>query len=447
MASFTVRELTYQSDSSLLFERVRDMPCPVFLDSAWPYSERGRYDIISAAPLKTLSLSKSNSKDGFLELFEQLSALWQTLPAADIDVELPFCAGIITALSYDGGRFLAGVGAAESSYRLPDLFAGLYSWAIVADHLDKRRFLVSHPATPAALVSDIEARLSDAMSLPAKPAFRVTEKFETNLNSDNYNRLFTRVKDYIRAGDSYQINLARRFEAPCEGDAWAAYRQLRMVAAAPWSAYLELPDSQVLCLSPERFIEVRSGKVSTVPIKGTAPRSPIPEKDRALADALAASAKDRAENLMIVDLLRNDIGRCCQPGSIQVDKLFELQTFQTVHHLVSTISGTLAPGYTALDLLAACFPGGSITGAPKRRAMEIIHELEPHERSIYCGSIAYLDINGNMDSNIAIRTLLCEEGRLYCWSGGGIVEDSEAEAEFEETWNKVGALLDCLSDV
>ncbi|WP_372748752.1 anthranilate synthase component I family protein, partial [Litorivivens sp.] len=186
--------------------------------------------------------------------------------------------------------------------------------------------------------------------------------------------------------------------------------------------------------------------VSTAPIKGTAPRSPIPERDRELAETLAQSEKDRAENLMIVDLLRNDIGRCCEPGSIRVEKLFELQSFQTVHHLVSTISGRLASRYSTLDLLAACFPGGSITGAPKRRAMEIIHELEPHDRSIYCGSIAYIDLNGNMDSNIAIRTLLCEDDKIYCWSGGGIVADSEVEAEFEETWNKVGVLLESLTD-
>ncbi|MBB3046286.1 para-aminobenzoate synthetase component 1 [Litorivivens lipolytica] len=444
MAPFTVRELTYQSDSSQLFERVRDLPCPVFLDSAWPYSERGRYDIISAAPIGTLFLSKTDTSSNFKESFEKISTLLKGLNPATLTIDLPFSAGLITSLGYDGGRYLANVGNQQSSYRLPDFYAGLYSWAFVVDHHKKRRWLVSHPDTPSELLQDIEARLAEDEKARSTTPFRLKSEFETNLNSIDYNTLFKHVKSYIRAGDSYQINLARRFQATCEGDAWQAYHQLRMVAAAPWSAFLELPESQILCLSPERFIQVQNGQVSTAPIKGTAPRSPIPDKDRALAEQLAHSEKDRAENLMIVDLLRNDLGRCCEPGSIRVDKLFELQSFQTVHHLVSTISGKLKAGKTALDLLAASFPGGSITGAPKRRAMEIIHELEPHDRSIYCGSIAYLDINGSMDSNIAIRTLLCEAGKIYCWSGGGIVEDSEAEAEFEETWNKVGALLESL---
>ncbi|WP_372764476.1 aminodeoxychorismate synthase component I [Litorivivens sp.] len=447
MLRLSVRELTYQSDSSLLFERVRDLPCPVFLDSAWPYSERGRFDIISAAPLDTLFINKSDSKRDFQKSFRELAALHSTLPAASCDhPDLPFTAGIITSLSYDGGRYIAGVGSAENPYRMPDIYAGLYSWAIIVDHHNKQRWLVSHPATPGNLLTSIEDRLASLDEPPAHPRFSIKGEFETHVNSERYKALFNKVKRYIDSGDSYQINLARRFSADYQGDPWQAYRKLRMIAAAPWSAYLELPESQVLCLSPERFIEVKERKVSTAPIKGTAPRSPIPERDRELAETLAQSEKDRAENLMIVDLLRNDIGRCCEPGSIRVEKLFELQSFQTVHHLVSTISGRLASRYSTLDLLAACFPGGSITGAPKRRAMEIIHELEPHDRSIYCGSIAYIDLNGNMDSNIAIRTLLCEDDKIYCWSGGGIVADSEVEAEFEETWNKVGVLLESLTD-
>lgn len=451
MASLYRRALTYQADSSVLFEALRDMPYPVFLDSAYPYSDRGRYDILSASPLETINtnISITSSYRNNEMLFREMETLLARLdPPQEDETDLPFSGGIIGAFSYDGGRELAGISRSAGSTDkidhcdpvFPDFFAGLYSWAIVVDHHTQSRCLISHPATPPELLQDVERRLALAPAATT-PDFCLTSEISTNLDEQQYAALFERVQQYIRAGDSYQINLARRFEADYAGSPWEAYRQLRILAAAPFSAYLELPGSSVLSLSPERFLQVTDREVLTTPIKGTAARSAIPETDRALAEALLASEKDRAENLMIVDLLRNDIGRCCEPGSIRVEKLFELQSFQTVHHLVSTIRGRLANDKSPLQLLAACFPGGSITGAPKHRAMEIIEELEPHQRSIYCGSVAYVSCNGKMDSNIAIRTLLCEAGKLYCWSGGGIVADSQMELEFEETWNKVGSLL------
>lgn len=452
MANLYRRALTYQVDSSALFEAFRDLPYAVFLDSARPFSDRGRYDILSASPLKIFQLSLEDSmcyRDN-QNPFREIDALLNELEPLAEAPDLPFCGGIVGSFSYDGGRDLAGIRSrhsghkqsAQSPHQCPAFFAGLYSWAVVVDHQQQSRTLVSHPATPPALLADIERRLATPLPATAPDTrFCLDGGVRTNLEQDAYQPLFERVQDYIRAGDCYQINLARRFEANFEGDPWQAYRQLRMIAAAPFSAYLQLPRSTILSFSPERFLHLAGRDVTTTPIKGTAPRSALPETDHALAEALQNSEKDRAENLMIVDLLRNDIGHCCEPGSIRVDKLFELQSFQTVHHLVSTIRGRLAPGYSALDLLAACFPGGSITGAPKHRAMEIIDELEPAPRSIYCGSIAYVSCHGTMDSNIAIRTLLCEDQRLYCWSGGGIVADSQAGKEFEETWNKVGSLL------
>ncbi len=453
MASLYRRALTYQADSSVLFAALRDLPYPVFLDSAFPHSERGRYDILAAAPLDTIEHFVSNtiSYADNQKSFREIERLLETLEAIDEpDEALPFTGGIITALSYDGGRKIAGIsdspeskGKCQATHSHPDIFAGLYSWAIIVDHHSRSRCLVSHPATPPALLADIEQRIASAPTR-SDLSFSLTSPLSTNLDETDYRKLFAKVQDYIRAGDCYQINLARRFEADYAGEPWEAYRQLRAIAAAPFSAYIELPGSCMLSFSPERFIELRKREVLTTPIKGTAPRSAIPETDRALAEALQASEKDRAENLMIVDLLRNDIGRCCEPGSIRVDKLFELQSFQTVHHLVSSIRGRLAEGISPIQLLAECFPGGSITGAPKRRAMEIIEELEPSSRSIYCGSVAYISSHGNLDSNIAIRTMLCEAGKLYCWSGGGIVADSQVELELEETWNKVGVLLDHL---
>ena len=229
------------------------------------------------------------------------------------------------------------------------------------------------------------------------------------------------------------------------GDPFAAYQILREVAAAPFSGYLQLADQQaLLCLSPERFLSLQGQQVETRPIKGTRPRFADPARDLRSARELRNSPKDRAENLMIVDLLRNDLGHSCVPGSIHVDQLFALETYPTVHHLVSTIRGELAPDRGPLDLLRDSFPGGSITGAPKRRAMQIIAELEPHSREAYCGSLLYISADGHMDSNIAIRSLVANNGSLRCWGGGGIVADSEADQEYQETYDKVGRFLSTL---
>src|SRR5690606_18531048 len=236
----------------------------------------------------------------------------------------------------------------------------------------------------------------------------------------------------------------QRFSAPCAADPLTAYQQLRQVCPTPFAAYLESPAHAVLSLSPERFIRVAEGQVATRPIKGTRPRGDTPEQDRALALELHSSPKDRAENLMIVDLLRNDLGRACVFGSVQVPELFSVESYPNVHHLVSSITGTLAPGQDALSLLAGAFPGGSITGAPKIRAMQIIEELEPVRRSLYCGSIGYIGCEGQMDMNIAIRSLVHQDDRLYCWGGGGIVADSDGEAEYQESLTKVRVLMESL---
>jgi len=213
---------------------------------------------------------------------------------------------------------------------------------------------------------------------------------------------------------------------------------------SPYSAYLDWQDKAVICLSPERFLKVARNQVEARPIKGTIARGRSVDEDQDNAVQLLNSGKDRAENLMIVDLLRNDLGTVCQPGSIRVPKLFELESFANVHHLVSTVTGTLRPGQTPLDLLARSFPGGSITGAPKKRAMEIIEETESCRRNLYCGSVGYISATGRMDTNIAIRTLLADNGRLHCWGGGGIVSDSEAESEYRESITKVASLMSTL---
>jgi para-aminobenzoate synthetase component 1 len=284
-----------------------------------------------------------------------------------------------------------------------------------------------------------------------KPAeaggFQLTGPLGSNLTRAEYQQRFERIQRYIHDGDCYQVNFAQRFEAPAEGDPWALYLRLRRTNPAPFGAYLQLPDSTLLSSSPERFLRLCGDRVESAPIKGTSPRFADPEADRRSRRQLQQSEKDRAENLMIVDLLRNDLGRVCRPGSIRVERLFEIESFARVHHLVSQIEGRLAAGRDALDLLQASLPGGSITGAPKLRAMQIIEELEPHRRGVYCGAIGYLGFDGAMDTNIAIRTMVWSDQRIRFWAGGGIVADSEVDAEYQETLYKVAPQIELLQEL
>jgi para-aminobenzoate synthetase component 1 len=260
-----------------------------------------------------------------------------------------------------------------------------------------------------------------------------------------YAQAFNAIQRYLQEGDCYQVNLAQRFAVAVQGSPWLGYLALRRNSAGPFSAYLNTPAAQVLCTSPERFLRLRDGQVETRPIKGTRRRDRDARRDQLLRQALAESAKDRAENLMIVDLLRNDLGKRCRPGTVRVPELFRVESYATVHHLVSTVTGELAAGGDALALLRDCFPGGSITGAPKLRAMAIIEELEPHRRGVYCGAIGYIGFDGNMDTNIAIRTAVCCRDTLYYSAGGGIVRDSVCEEEYQESFDKAKAFLDCFS--
>jgi para-aminobenzoate synthetase component 1 len=257
----------------------------------------------------------------------------------------------------------------------------------------------------------------------------------------------TRVRDYIVAGDIFQANLSQRFQAPLTEPAFDLYARLRRGNPAAFAAYLDFGDVRVMSASPERFLRLDANgrHVETRPIKGTRPRGLGPMHDAALGRALSESDKDRAENVMIVDLLRNDLSRVCRPGTVRVPELFALEQHPTVHHLVSTVVGELDPAADAIDLLRAAFPGGSITGAPKVRAMEIIAELEPSQRGVYCGSIGYLSTTGAMDTNIVIRTYLALRGRVYFQAGGGIVADSDPELEYRETLDKARALIGALA--
>ncbi|AMW85147.1 Para-aminobenzoate synthase, aminase component [Pseudomonas yamanorum] len=443
----SVHPLPYGANPAEYFAAIRHAPGAVLLDSGRPAAERGRYDLLSAWPETTLAVMPDESGSDFLQrLRENLTLLGEaTIPAP---YELPFAGGLIGYLSYDFGRHLEQLPhLAVDDLHLPDARFGLYAWALISDHQAQTSQLVFHPK----LAESERQRLITLFGQPVisvSAAFKLQGPMAPDVTADTYKHALARIQDYIQAGDCYQVNFAQRFRAPCVGDPWVAYCALREACPTPFSGFQSLPDDgAVLSLSPERFVKISQRQVETRPIKGTRPRGATPAEDAANAAELLASPKDRAENLMIVDLLRNDLGRTCRTGSVKVPELFSLESYPNVHHLVSSVTGELADDKDALDLIAGSFPGGSITGAPKIRAMQIIDELEPTRRGLYCGSLLYLDVRGEMDSSIAIRSLLVKDGQVCCWGGGGIVADSEWQAEYQESMTKVRVLLQTLESL
>ena len=459
MHSITIQEIPYQANSEKLFDAVRDLPDAVWLDSGKPRSTQGRYDIISAVPdalietrgkqsvLSDSSGTRNSDQDPF-ELAQQL--LQPLLPFDSSISNTPFVGGLIGYFGYDLGRRLIDLqDHTEAVTGLPDMRIGRYLWALIIDHSARQCQLVFHSNCSEQLRNQIVQRFTKKFQASfetnkAENEFSLSEQFKATLNQQQYQQSIRRIKDYISSGDCYQTNFTQHFSAPFKGDLWSAYLSLRNRVASPYSAFWQWNDQALLCLSPERFVQSLDNHVETKPIKGTARRGTSVAEDQQLAEQLINSPKDRAENLMIVDLLRNDLGKNCESGSIAVPKLFELESFPNVHHLVSTVTGKLAGNSSPLNLLRDCFPGGSITGAPKKRAMQIIEELEPVKRSAYCGSIGYISANNRMDTNIAIRTVIADGDKLHCWGGGGIVADSEEDREYQESIDKISALLEAL---
>lgn len=441
----------YHSDSSRWFNALRHLPNPIWLDSGRPHSLYGRYDIIAAAPATLLTatgqITRISHLDGRVtESTENPFQLVQKHLPSPVNAlaEVPFCGGAIGYFGYDLGRRLEQLpDTAVRDIDLPELCVGIYQWAIVQDHEQQQAWLVELPE-----INELAQKMIKVVFHNLKQFIKSNEisfkinKFSCEVNAIKYANDIESIKEYIGAGDCYQVNYAQRFSANYSGDAFEAYLALRAALPSPFSGFMEFEQNALLSLSPERFIQVRNGIAETQPIKGTIARGTDPESDQRNAEALQASLKDRAENLMIVDLLRNDLSKHCD--EVAVPALFALQSFANVHHLVSTVTARLQPGVTALQVLQDCFPGGSITGAPKIRAMEIIEELEPTRRSIYCGSLGYISADGNMDTNIAIRSLVCNAGKIHCWGGGGIVADSEVANEYQESITKVKVLLDTL---
>jgi para-aminobenzoate synthetase component 1 len=447
-------ELPYLPDSARLFSAWADEPWAVFLDSGYPQIETGRYDVLTARPYCTLvtrgAQTEINSVSGARTSPEDpFKILRQTMsPVVSSFEQVPFSGGAIGYFGYDLARRIEKLPSiAEDSEAIPEMMVGLYDWMVVVDHQQQQTWLLAQgrdlrtEALWDSLVVEFSEYPDDNSDVNE---FRITSSIQSNMDWDEYAQAFAKIQRYIFEGDCYQVNLAQRFQASCTGNLWTLYKKLRTDNPAPFSAYLNLPEVQILSSSPERFVAVMDKNIETKPIKGTRPRRSNPDEDQQMIDELSNSSKDRAENVMIVDLLRNDLGKNSAIGSVEVPELFNVESFATVHHLVSTVRGKLEANRHALHLLRGCFPGGSITGTPKIRSMEIIEELEPHRRGVYCGGIGWIGFDGNMDSNIAIRTLIHTDGQIRFWAGGGIVADSDVKAEYQETFDKAEALFKVL---
>ncbi len=450
-----IERLAYATDTALHAARLAGSPWFMLLDSCRHRGGRGRFDIVVNEPREVLVTREEVTeikRDGVVtssldDPFKLIDSALERL--GEVTSELPFAGGAVGYFGYDLGRRIERLPAlARRDIDLPEMAIGIYEHAVVVDHDARESWLVSHPRAVTSPDALRQAWQAHAALTPAAfgTSFEVVTQVQPELTFAQYAAAWRQIKHYIEAGDVYQVNLTQRFSATTRGSPWDAYMRLRNLNPAPYSAFIGLPQGAILSSSPERFIAVAEGCVETKPIKGTRPRGSTPARDDALRAELAASEKDRAENVMIVDLLRNDLGKTCAVGTVTVPELFAIESYATVHHLVSTVRGRLAPGHTPVDVLRGCFPGGSITGAPKIRAMEIIEHLEPSRRGVYCGALGYVSCHGRMDTNIAIRTLVHQQDRLFCWAGGGIVMDSELDAEYQECFTKAAAMLEVFAD-
>jgi para-aminobenzoate synthetase component 1 len=460
-------ELPANIDTTTLFSALAHKPWSMLLDSSNSQHADGRFDIIVADPIISMTTNalkttitfnskRSNSapqpvisQDNPLTLIEkyQSEVFGHVSMSDDIkQSELPFLCGALGFFGYDlGRRFETLPDTAKDDYNTPDMAIGLYSWSVIKDNSAGLWYLAYVDSLPHPEHKQIISWARDTSTESNNVSnFTLKTDWTSNLAEDKYLERVNRIKQYLTKGDCYQVNMTQRFSAQYSGDEWQAYQALRHSNQAPFSAFIKIPRSSIMSVSPERFLSISDGQVETKPIKGTRPRYSDKIQDSSEAQALQYSEKDRAENLMIVDLLRNDISKGCIAGSVEVPSLFKIESFPAVHHLVSKITGRLKTNVSPIALLQGAFPGGSITGAPKIRAMEIIEELEPHKRNIYCGSIGYIGIRQDVDTNICIRTLLCENQTIYCWAGGGIVLDSIPEMEYEESHHKVSKILPTL---
>jgi len=456
-----VEALDRVPDLEQAFVRLARKPHCVYFDSALPDPLLGRYSFLAADPFDYFEMPADGS-DGLALLEAKLA----NFRAATLEGLPPFQGGAAGLLSYDLGRSLERLPRpTHDEFQTPALAIGLYDVVLVVDHVANLAWIISHgfpakePGERRHIAGQRLAQFKEWLAAPVPEALPITgeriarerlapqfavpgpEGLTSSMSAESYLAAIRRAIEYIHAGDVFQVNVAQRLLLPAQDDAASLYLRLRRRNPATFAGYFDLGPSQIVSASPERFVQVRGGQVEARPIKGTRSRTARPEADLFSGDEMLQNEKDRAENVMIVDLLRNDLSRVCTADSVRVTQLCRLESYAYVQHLVSAVCGTLAPGRTAIDLLRGAFPGGSVTGAPKVRAMEIIAELEPTARGAYCGSLGYLGFDGTLDTSILIRTITAAGGWWQAPVGGGIVAQSVPEREYEETWHKATGLL------
>lgn len=446
------------------FCRFLKNPNVFFLDSALPNGEISRYSFLGFSPFLTIKTKHHKilikDKDGSQECegspFEYLRKILNRYSLGNISNSLPFQGGAVGYFGYDLCHYIEKLpNNSVDDLELPDIYMGFYDIIISYDNLLEKCFVVVIDFGMDNTLNDRIGQITEVLCGKSEEPGEmfndrdtdrvVATELRSNFTKDSYMKALRQIKKYISAGDVYQVNLSQRIEARIDMPAYELYKRLRKINPAPFACYLGFDDVSIISSSPERFLRVCNRQVQTRPIKGTRPRGKNALEDEEMKQALLSSQKDNAELTMITDLERNDLGRVCNYGSIKVIEEKALETYPTVHHLVSTVIGELHERYDIIDLLRATFPGGSITGAPKIRAMQIIDELEPYQRSVYTGSIGYIGFNGNLDLNIAIRTFIMKGETVYFQVGSGIVADSDAEDEYEETLHKAKALIESLN--
>ncbi|MCX7701967.1 MAG: aminodeoxychorismate synthase component I [Gemmataceae bacterium] len=441
-------------------QRLSGLPNLIWFDSGQGFAELGRYSYLAAAPAEWYCGRVDHGRSPWSVLPDVLKR-FRLSAVAGLP---PFQGGIAGLFGYGLNRSLERVPAHRiDEFQLPDFALGVYPWVMAWDHLTDRAWIVatgwpevdepSRRRRAEKQIDDVQTWLRRGCERPSRPHQAAVSPtglhpvpslpgISSNFDRPGFEAAVSRAVAYTHAGDCFQVNLAQRLLTPLTEPAFGLYCRLRQVNPAPFAAFFDAGEFQLLSASPERFLQLAAdGQVETRPIKGTRPRGITPEHDALLGGALQESVKDRAENVMIVDLLRNDLGRVCEFGSVRVDVVCGLESYATVHHLVSQIRGRLRSDQGPLDLLKAAFPGGSVTGAPKVRAMQIIAELEPHARGAYCGCLGWIGFNGAMDTNILIRTFTAAKGWLQFPVGGGIVADSDPAREYEETLYKAAGLV------
>ena len=433
---YKIKELEFSIPSYEYFELIKNNDWAVYLNSNNNKYHDQRYDILSSNPINKIILSSEYSssdvtKDNIFNILEKNINMHK----CEEDDDIPFCGGAIGFMSYDFGNTLHNIkNKKNKDFDYPLAAFGIYDWCITYDYLKEKSFILYYEKNN--IISKILNHRSEKNEIKKYKAYKSTSSCESNMNYDLYKSKISKISNYIKSGDCYQVNFAQRFSLGYEGDEYSMYKTLNKSFASPYSAYINYPFGNILSFSPERFLSIKNNLVETKPIKGTRPRSDDEVLDKKNLDELRLSDKDKAENLMIVDLLRNDLGKICKMNSIKVEELYHIKTFKTINHMVSKIIGKLNSNVDEFEIIKALFPGGSITGAPKESAMKIIDAIESKPRNIYTGSIGYIKPNGDMSFNISIRTLLNYKNQYEYGIGGGIVWDSDENDEWNEAQHK-----------